>query len=112
MGGDVVAIIMTGDQFHIVGNVQEHYILTADLVKYKIPMSDKKGGLNDFKSLKKEVFIMIMRDLLDLVSKKKRKKVRVNEERNFGLGMRAVATVGVGSGILLAPKLGKESRKR
>jgi gas vesicle protein len=59
----------------------------------------------------KEVFIMILRDVLDLVNKEKRKKERVKAVQKFALGMGVVAAVGVATGILLAPKSGKETRE-
>jgi hypothetical protein len=58
----------------------------------------------------KEVFIMIWRDLIDLARKEKRMKERVKAARKFAVRMGAAATVGVGIGIILAPKAGKETR--
>jgi len=54
---------------------------------------------------------MILRDLLDLVSKEKRKKERVKVAQKFAVGMGVVAAVGVATGILFAPKSGKETRE-
>jgi gas vesicle protein len=53
---------------------------------------------------------MILRDLIDLARKEKRMKERVKAARKFAVGMGAAATVGVGIGIILAPKAGKETR--
>lgn len=52
---------------------------------------------------------MILRDLLDLVSKEKRKRARVKAVQKFAVGMGVVAAVGVATGILFAPKSGKET---
>jgi gas vesicle protein len=54
---------------------------------------------------------MILRNLLDLVSKEKRKKERVKAVQKFAVGIGAVAAVGVATGILFAPKSGKETRE-
>jgi gas vesicle protein len=54
---------------------------------------------------------MILRDLLDMVSKEKRKKERVKAAQKFAVGMGVVAAVGVATGILFAPKSGKETRE-
>ena len=54
---------------------------------------------------------MILRDLLDLVSKEKRKRERVKAAQKFAVGMGVIAAVGVVSGILFAPKSGKETRE-
>ena len=54
---------------------------------------------------------MILRDLLDLVSNEKRKKERAKAAQKFAVGMGVVATVGVATGILFAPKSGKETRE-
>lgn len=54
---------------------------------------------------------MILNDLVDLVGKKKRKKEGVKAAQRFALGMGVVAAVGVTTGILLAPKSGKETRE-
>ena len=54
---------------------------------------------------------MSMRNLLDLVSKEKIKKEREKAAQKFAVGMGVVATVGVATGILYAPKSGKETRE-
>ncbi len=54
---------------------------------------------------------MILKDLLDSVSKEKRKKERVKTVQNWAVGMGAAAAVGVATGILFAPKSGKETRE-
>jgi len=54
---------------------------------------------------------MIFRDLLDLVSKEKRKRESAKAVKKFAVGMGIVATVGVATGILFAPKSGKEIRE-
>ena len=54
---------------------------------------------------------MILRDLLDLVSKEKRKKERVKAAQKVTVGMGIIAAVGVATGILFAPKSGKETRE-
>ena len=53
---------------------------------------------------------MILRDLLDLVSKEKRRQERVKAAQKFAVGMGVVAAVGVAIGIIFAPKSGKETR--
>ena len=54
---------------------------------------------------------MSLRDLLDLVSKEKRKRERAKATQRFAVGMGVVAAAGVATGILLAPKSGKEIRE-
>lgn len=57
---------------------------------------------------------MFLEDSLDLVSKEKRKNESVKAAQKFAVGMgavAAVATVGVATGILFAPKSGKETRE-
>lgn len=54
---------------------------------------------------------MSIRDLLNLVSKEKRKKERVKAVQKFAVGMGVVAAAGVAVGVLLAPKSGKETRE-
>ena len=53
---------------------------------------------------------MILRDLLDSVNKEKREKNRLKVIRKFALGVGVIATAGVATGILFAPKSGKEMR--
>ncbi|MFZ3131556.1 MAG: YtxH domain-containing protein, partial [Desulfosporosinus sp.] len=50
-------------------------------------------------------------DLVDLVSKEKRKKERVKVAQKLAVGMGVVAAVSVTTGILFAPKSGKETRE-
>jgi gas vesicle protein len=52
---------------------------------------------------------MFLEDSLDLVSKEKRKNESVKAAQKFAVA--AVATVGVATGILFAPKSGKETRE-
>jgi gas vesicle protein len=54
---------------------------------------------------------MILKDLLELINKEKRRKERVKAARKFAIGMGVVATVGVATGIVFAPKSGKETRE-
>lgn len=54
---------------------------------------------------------MILRDLLELVSKEKRRKERLKKAQKFAVGMGVVAAAGVATGILIAPKSGKETRE-
>ena len=54
---------------------------------------------------------MTMRNLLDLVSKEKRKRERVKATQKLVAGMGLVAAAGVTTGMLFAPKSGKEIRK-
>jgi len=54
---------------------------------------------------------MILNDLIDLVSKEKRKKERVKVAQKLAVGMGVVAAVSVTTGILFAPKSGKETRE-
>jgi gas vesicle protein len=54
---------------------------------------------------------MILRDLLELINKEKRRKEKVKAARKFAIGMGVVAAVGVASGIVFAPKSGKETRE-
>lgn len=54
---------------------------------------------------------MILRDLLGLVSKEKRKREIVKAAQKFAVGTGVVAAVGVATGILFAPKSGKETRE-
>ena len=54
---------------------------------------------------------MILNDLIDLVGKEKRKKEGVKAAQRFAVGMGVVAAVSVTTGILFAPKSGKETRE-
>ena len=54
---------------------------------------------------------MSMRNLLDLVSKEKIKQEREKAAKKFAVGMGVVAVAGVATGVLIAPKSGKEIRE-
>jgi len=57
---------------------------------------------------------MILTDLLALVNKDKKKREKVKAAQKFAVGMGVVAAVGaagVATGILCAPKSGKETRE-
>lgn len=54
---------------------------------------------------------MIFRELLDFGSKERRKRDRKKTAQKFAVGMGVVATLGVATGIILAPKSGKETRE-
>lgn len=54
---------------------------------------------------------MSLSNLLDLVSKEKIKKEREKAARKFAAGMGIVAVAGVATGMLYAPKSGKETRE-
>jgi len=54
---------------------------------------------------------MSLRELIDLVSKEKRMRERTKAARKFAVGMGVVAAAGVATGILFAPKSGKEMRE-
>ena len=54
---------------------------------------------------------MIFKDLLDSVNKEKRRRERAKVAKKVAVGMGIVATIGVATGILIAPKSGKETRK-
>ena len=54
---------------------------------------------------------MIIRDLLDLVSKEKRRKERVKTAQKLALGAGIVALAGAFTGALFATKQGKEVRE-
>jgi gas vesicle protein len=66
--------------------------------------------LNDFNK-KKEVFIMTIRHLLEMVNKDKRKKERVKAALEITIGMGIATALGVAIGVLIAPKSGKETRE-
>jgi len=53
---------------------------------------------------------MILRDLLDSLSREKKRKERVKAAQKIALVMGAVAAAGVATGIIFAPKSGKETR--
>ncbi|MCM1567698.1 YtxH domain-containing protein [Dehalobacter sp. 4CP] len=54
---------------------------------------------------------MIFKDLLLLVNKEKRERERVKAAQKIAVGMGAAVAVGVATGILFAPKSGKETRR-
>ena len=54
---------------------------------------------------------MSLRDLFDLVNKEKRKRNKVKAAQRIAVGVSVAATVGIATGILLAPKSGKETRE-
>src|SRR5665647_677933 len=60
---------------------------------------------------KKEVFIMTIRHLLDMVNRDKRKKERVKAALEISIGMGIATFLGVAIGVLIAPKAGRETRK-
>lgn len=54
---------------------------------------------------------MLIKDILDMVNKEKRKRDRADAIQKLAVGMGVVVAVSVASGILLAPKSGKETRE-
>lgn len=54
---------------------------------------------------------MILGDLLDLINKEKREKERIKTAQRFAVGIGIVAAAGVATGIVFAPKSGKETRE-
>ena len=54
---------------------------------------------------------MSLRDLFDLVNKEKRERSKVKAAQKIAVGVSIAATVGIATGILLAPKAGKETRE-
>jgi gas vesicle protein len=54
---------------------------------------------------------MILRDLLDLAGKEKRKKEREKAAQQLAVGVGIGAAVGLVTGILFAPRAGKETRE-
>lgn len=54
---------------------------------------------------------MIFKDILNLVNEDKRKKERAKVAQNFALGIGFVGALGVATGMLTAPKSGKETRE-
>lgn len=54
---------------------------------------------------------MMIKDLIESAGKEKRKQERVKVIRKVVVGMSVVAVAGVATGILLAPKSGKETRE-
>ncbi len=54
---------------------------------------------------------MILRDLGDLIGKERREKERAEAMRMCALGMGIAALLGLATGILIAPKSGKETRQ-
>jgi len=54
---------------------------------------------------------MTLKDFLNMANKEKRRKDRIKAAQNIAVGMGIVATAGVATGILIAPKSGKETRE-
>ena len=54
---------------------------------------------------------MSIRDLFDLVNKEKRKRNKVKTVQRIAVGVSVATTIGIATGILLAPKSGKETRE-
>ena len=54
---------------------------------------------------------MFLNDLLDMVNRKKRDEERSKNARRFAVGMGIAALIGLGKGILYAPKSGEETRE-
>ena len=54
---------------------------------------------------------MILGDFLDLINKDKREKERIRTAQRFAVGIGVVAAVGVATGIVFAPKSGKQTRE-
>lgn len=54
---------------------------------------------------------MNLRDFVNLVSKDKREEARVKAVKRFVVGIGAAGAVGAVTGIIFAPKSGKETRK-
>ncbi len=54
---------------------------------------------------------MILRDLLDVLSKERRRKEKIEAVQNIAVGIGIVTAVSVATGILFAPKSGKETRE-
>jgi len=52
---------------------------------------------------------MILKDLIELVSKERRRQERVKTAQKFAVGM-GILTAGVATGIIFAPKSGKATR--
>jgi len=54
---------------------------------------------------------MILKEFIYLVNKEKRRKDKAKVAQYLAVGIGAVATAGLATGILLAPKSGKETRE-
>ena len=54
---------------------------------------------------------MNIRELIESANKEKKKKERAIAAQNLAVGMGVVATLSVATGILFAPKSGKETRE-
>ncbi len=54
---------------------------------------------------------MFLRDLQDILGNERRKRERAETIQKFAFGMGVMAVLGVATGILFAPKPGKETRK-
>ncbi|MCX5780142.1 MAG: YtxH domain-containing protein [Firmicutes bacterium] len=54
---------------------------------------------------------MIFKELMDSIGKEKRRQKRVEAAQHYAKGMFIAAALGVATGILLAPRSGKETRE-
>ncbi len=54
---------------------------------------------------------MVLRDLLDVLSKERRRKQKIKAVQNIAVGVGIVTAVSVATGVLFAPKSGKETRE-
>ena len=54
---------------------------------------------------------MILRDLLDVINTERRRKERIKAVQNIAVGIGIVTAVGVVTGVLSAPKSGRETRQ-
>lgn len=54
---------------------------------------------------------MILRDLLDVLSKERRRKEKIKAVQNIAVGIGIVTAMGVATGVLFAPKSGRETRE-
>lgn len=54
---------------------------------------------------------MIFKELMDSIGKEKRRQKRVEAVQHYAKGMCIAVALGVATGILLAPKSGKETRE-
>ena len=71
-------------------------------------------GIAQKRLMKKEAFIMILKNLLVLANKEKKKEERVKGVQRFAIGIgtaAAIAAVGVAAGTLFAAKSGKKTRE-
>jgi len=54
---------------------------------------------------------MMLRELIDMVSREKRMRERAEATQRFAVGMGVAAVLGVATGIFFAPNSGKETRE-